>query len=138
MQDTIENFFTVDNLNIIMPTLLVICAFGLKIFRKYPPDPIDFVSTFIELPMDIIILALGYISSYICSDTGVLGIGFGIFSVEIVLAIFTFGFCKASIAIYQSTNRTKKAKVQMVIYCLLSYVLVVASYYISVSIYGGK
>ena len=62
MQDTIENFFTVDNLNIIMPTLLVICAFGLKIFRKYPPDPIDFVSTFIELPMDIIILALGYIS----------------------------------------------------------------------------
>ncbi len=44
MQDTIENFFTVDNLNIIMPTLLVICAFGLKIFRKYPPDPIDFVS----------------------------------------------------------------------------------------------
>ena len=67
MQDTIENFFTVDNLNIIMPTLLVICAFGLKIFRKYPPDPIDFVSTFIELPMDIIILALGYISSYICS-----------------------------------------------------------------------
>ena len=134
MQDTIENFFTVDNLNIIMPTLLVICAFGLKIFRKYPPDPIDFVSTFIELPMDIIILALGYISS----DTGVLGIGFGIFSVEIVLAIFTFGFCKASIAIYQSTNRTKKAKVQMVIYCLLSYVLAVASYYISVSIYGGK
>lgn len=113
MQDTIENFFTVDNLNIIMPTLLVICAFGLKIFRKYPPDPIDFVSTFIELPMDIIILALGYISSYICSDAGVLGIGFGIFSVEIVLAIFTFGFCKASIAIYQSTNRTKKAKVQM-------------------------
>ncbi|MGO5388252.1 hypothetical protein ACTQXK_12360 [Catenibacterium mitsuokai] len=111
MQDTIENFFTVDNLNIIMPTLLVICAFGLKIFRKYPPDPIDFVSTFIELPMDIIILALGYISSYICSDAGVLGIGFGIFSVEIVLAIFTFGFCKASIAIYQSTNRTKKAKV---------------------------
>lgn len=72
MQDTIENFFTVDNLNIIMPTLLVICAFGLKIFRKYPPDPIDFVSTF------------------------------------------------------------------MVIYCLLSYVLAVASYYISVSIYGGK
>ena len=111
MQDTIENFFTVDNLNIIMPTLLVICAFGLKIFRKYPPDPIDFVSTFIELPMDIIILALGYISSYICSDAGVLGIGFGIFSVETVLAIFTFGFCKASIAIYQSTNRTKKAKV---------------------------
>lgn len=111
MQDTIENFFTVDNLNIIMPTLLVICTFGLKIFRKYPPDPIDFVSTFIELPMDIIILALGYISSYICSDAGVLGIGFGIFSVEIVLAIFTFGFCKASIAIYQSTNRTKKAKV---------------------------
>ena len=54
MQDTIENFFTVDNINIIMPTLLVICAFGLKIFRKYPPDPIDFVSTFIELPMDII------------------------------------------------------------------------------------
>lgn len=43
MQDTIENFFTVDNLNIIMPTLLVICAFGLKIFRKYPPDPIGSV-----------------------------------------------------------------------------------------------
>lgn len=38
--------------------------FLLKIFRKYPPDFIDFVSTLIEFPMDIIILALGYISSY--------------------------------------------------------------------------
>ena len=34
MQDTIENFFTVDNLNIIMPTLLVICAFGIEDFPK--------------------------------------------------------------------------------------------------------
>lgn len=138
MLTTINNFFTLDNLNIIMPTLLVICAFGLKIFRKYPPDPVDFVSTLIELPMDIIILSLGYMSSYICSVTGKLAIGFGMFSVEIVLAIFIFGFCKASLALYQSTNRTINAIIEIWVYSIVSYVLAVASYIISVSIYGGK
>lgn len=39
MQSAIENLFTLDNLSIIMPTLLVICAYGLKIF---PPVRLDF------------------------------------------------------------------------------------------------
>lgn len=138
MQNAIDSFFTLNNLNIIMPTLLVICAFGLKIFRKYPPDPVDLISTLIELPMDIIILSLGYMSSYICSSTGKLAIGFGMFSVEIVLAIFIFGFCKASLALYQSTNRTQIAIIEIWGYCISSYILAVSSYIISVSIYGGK
>lgn len=138
MQSAIESLFTLDNLSIIMPTLLVICAYGLKIFRKYPPDFVDYISAFFELPMDIIILALGYISSYICSVNTNLGVGFGIFSVEIVLAIFTFGFCKASLAIYQSTNRTKKAIFGCCTYCILSYVLSITAYCVSILIYGGK
>lgn len=138
MKSVIENFFTLYNLTIIMPTLLVICAYGLKIFRKYPPDFVDYISAIFELPMDIIILALGYISSYICSVNTNLGVGFGMFSIEIVLAIFIFGFCKASLAIYQSTNRTRKAIFWCGAYCFFSYVLSIIAYYVSISIYGGK
>lgn len=138
MHKIMEKLFTLNNLNIIIPSLLVICAFGLKIFRKSPLDLVDFLLTLFELPMDIIILALGYISSYICSDEERTRVGFGVFTIEIVISIFIFGFCKSSCAIFQSTNRTKRAILKIIIYCLLAYVLAVASYCISVSIYGGK
>lgn len=137
MKNLVENIFTINNLNIIMPTVLVLCAFGLKIFKKSPPDIVDFISTVIELPMDIIILALGYMSSYTCLSPDNISVGFGMFSVEIVLAIFIFGFSKSSISIFQSTKRDHIAQIEMIVYCLISYVLALGSYIISVSIYGG-
>lgn len=113
MKNLVENIFTINNLNIIMPTVLVLCAFGLKIFKKSPPDIVDFISTVIELPMDIIILALGYMSSYTCLSPDNISVGFGMFSVEIVLAIFIFGFSKSSISIFQSTKRDHIAQIEI-------------------------
>ena len=137
MKNFIENIFTIENLNIIMPTVLVVCAFGLKIFRKFPLDIIDFLSIFIELPMDIIILALGYMSSYTCVSTDNIGVGFGMFSVEIVIAIFIFGFSKSAISIFQSTKRDKTSKIAMLLYCSVSYSLAIGFYMVSILIYGG-
>lgn len=137
MKNFIENVFTINNLNIIMPTVLVFCAFGLKIFRNSPPDIINFISTVIELPMDIIILALGYMSSYLCLPSSNIAVGFGMFSVEIVISIFVFGFSKSSSSLYLSTKREKNDKIKMGSYCLLSYILAIVSYIVSISIYGG-
>lgn len=134
----IKSVFTISNLNIIMPSVLVLCAFGLKIFKKSPPDVIDFISTIIELPMDIIILALGYMSSYICLASTNLGVGFGMFSVEMAISIFVFGFSKASISIFQSTRRDTCARIELFIYCIVSYILAICSYVVSISIYGGQ
>jgi len=98
---------------------------------------IDFISTFIELPMDIIILALGYISSYICLSTDNVTVGIGIFSMEIVMGILIFGLSKSSITLFQSTKRDKGSKKKMVIFSLVSYLTATGSYIISVMIYGG-
>lgn len=137
MEQIVKDFFTTNNLNIILPTVLVMYAFCLKIFKKSPPDMIDFISTFIELPMDIIILALGYISSYICLSTDNVTVGIGIFSMEIVMGILIFGLSKSSITLFQSTKRDKGSKKKMVIFSLVSYLTATGSYIISVMIYGG-
>ncbi len=138
MKSIIEIVFTIRNLNIIMPAILVFCAFGLKIFREYPLDMVDFISTVIELPMDIIILSLGYMSSYICASPNHIGVGFGMFSIEIAIAIFISGFTKSAISIYQSTKRNKANKIELTIYCSLSYVLAIGAYIVSILIYGGE
>ena len=89
---------------IAMPTLLLFVAFTLKVFVNRKATGDVYVSCLLELPMDVIFLSLGYTISMMLVDVTRLQLGLIMFVIQIMLAIFTFAFCRSSLEAYKSKS----------------------------------
>ncbi|MBQ7503895.1 MAG: hypothetical protein IJT79_01065 [Ruminococcus sp.] len=109
--------------NIIIPTIFLGVTFAFKVFRNIPPKRSNIILHIIELPMDLMILDMGFLASYVIfnkNEKAVLFLLVGFLSL-----VLTFGFSQTSIAYYQ--KRSIKTA-QVVVLSILSYSISIGFY----------
>lgn len=137
MYEFLDSLSTLNGLIIIVPVLVVIISILLKSLLLFPIDAIEFKKIMISVPDEIMILAIGYVGTSICATQNYKGTilllcGF-------VISILVFSICKKAESISKIRDINSKQKRQCIYRMIITYVISLAYYYLSViTLLGGN
>lgn len=120
-------------LNFIMPGVVLLLSFTLKMFIDRSTSGPDAIVSTLELPVDIIFLSISLITGYTLSQGGNPILGFAWFSIYIIGAIIIVVLWRRSIQ-YFDTNRF----ILILLIATLNYALSITALVHSIGIISGS
>ncbi|ENJ8203598.1 hypothetical protein V4V60_003921 [Vibrio mimicus] len=99
-----------------LPSLLLILAFALKLFVERTTTAPVFVQALLELPVDIIFLAMSFVTAFILGATGKAAEGLFTFICYVVAAILLVALSRKSITFFESDDLWKVGGLSFVNY----------------------
>lgn len=124
-----KSCLTKESTECIVLTIIIVAAFLLKLFINRKVNKIIFVGCLLELPMDIVVLSMGYITSFILNNQERLLLGLVVLFGTFVLAFLIYALCRYSLDYYETVGSSRGS---LFLLSGLSHVLAIAVYILSV------
>lgn len=96
-----------DYVEIGLPSLLLILAFTLKLFVERSTTAPVFVQSLLELPVDIIFLAMSFITAYILGASDKAAQGLFVFICYVVASVLLVALSRKSITFFENNELVK-------------------------------
>ncbi|MCU8238606.1 hypothetical protein M2G88_21570 [Vibrio vulnificus] len=101
-----------------LPIFLMILAFTLKLFVGKNTSAADFIQAIIELPIDVMFLALSFLAAFIMTHTGQTQREMLVFLAFIVSAIVIVAFSKKAVIAFEDDKVVKPVTFSLINYGL--------------------